>query len=222
MRVRSRRDFVAAGVGSAFGLMLAPISFDFSRSYVVRLADLDMERLRQVFCELEEEGRKIVVAGGVGAHEISVRRTADMRYAGQGHEIRVNLPEGALEESSREGLYHAFEGEYRRIYGRICPGVPVETVHWRVTVSGPQPTVKEVRTVQQSIGKEAKKGYRPAFFEGADEPKETAVYDRYALESGFVVSGPAIVEEEEATTIVPPNWRLKVHGSGSLVLFRMG
>ncbi len=210
----------AAGVGSAFGLMLAPISFDFSRSYVVRLAELEMERLRKLFCELEEEGRKVVVAAGVAAQEISVTRTADMRYVAQGHEIRVNLPEETFEERSREGLYHAFEREYRRIYGRICPGVPVETVHWRVTVSGPEPTVTKVRTVQPSIGREAKKGYRPAYFSSDAEPNETAVYDRYALESGFVVSGPAIVEEEEATTIVPPNWRLKVHGSGSLILSR--
>ena len=208
----------AAGVGSAFGLMLAPISFDFSRSFVVRLENLRSEELNSIYSELEKEGQKIVVGAGVAPNEVMLRRTADMRYAGQGHEIRVDIPENLTNGFAGKELTLAFEGEYKRIYGRNCPDVSVEAVHWRVTASGPEPTVGRVNAVPPSNCRGTKKEDRLALFQGNDRPRKTPVYDRYSLEAGFSVSGPAIVEEEEATTVVPSSWRLSVRQSGCLVL----
>ena len=128
-----------AGVGSAFGLLLAPILFDFVRTYVVRLEDLDIDELGNLLRALEAEGRGIVEAAGVAAADIEVRRSADMRYVGQGFEIRVELPDVPFDERMASRIEEAFETEYQRLYGRLCAGVPIESVHWRVAVSGPRP-----------------------------------------------------------------------------------
>ncbi len=207
-----------AGVGSAFGLMLAPISFEFSRSFVARLENLNSEDVHTIFSELEKEGRKIVVGAGVAPNEVMLRRTADMRYAGQGHEIRVNIPENPTDGAVNKELILAFEGEYKRIYGRNCPDVSVEVVHWRVTASGPEPIIEKVKALPSSNHMGTEKGDRFAFFQGDNKPRKTSVYNRYLLEAGFHVSGPAIIEEEEATTVVPPGWELSLCRSGCLIL----
>ncbi|MBT3604588.1 MAG: hydantoinase/oxoprolinase family protein, partial [Candidatus Latescibacteria bacterium] len=81
-----------AGVGSAFGLMLAPIAFDYARSYVTNLDDLDVQRVNTLYAEMENEGQGVLQGAGVAEDEVELNRAADMRYVGQGHEIRVDIP----------------------------------------------------------------------------------------------------------------------------------
>lgn len=205
----------AAGVGSAFGLMLAPIAFDFARSLVMRLDRLDAGRVNALCEAMEKEGEAVVALAGVS--EISVMRTADMRYVGQGHEIRVPVPNGILGPDAGAVLQAAFDAAYEHLYGRLCEGVPVEAIHWRVTVSGPKPEGMGGISGFYRAG-EALKGHRRALFDADVGPVSVPVYDRYALETGFSVSGPAIVEEMESTTVVPPGWGLTVDAAGNLVL----
>ena len=212
----------AAGVGSAFGLMLAPISFDTSRTYVSRLDDLNFGRLAGLYGEMEQVGRAVVHGAGVRKQDLRVEREADLRYVGQGHEIRIAVPEGDLEEKQGEAIRAGFEQEYRRVYGRTCEGVPIEAVHWRVRVSGPKPTVGRVHTPSADRRTQALKGSRLALFDAELGPVEVPVYDRYGLEGGFKADGPAIVEEAESTTVIPPGWALATDGAGSLVLDRRG
>ncbi len=212
----------AAGVGSAFGLLLAPISFDFARSYVSRLENLDFDRLNGLFEEMEREGGVVLREAGVPEGAIRMVRTADMRYVGQGHEIRVPLPGGLFGPEHVSRLQEVFDGEYRRIYGRVCEGVAVEAVHWRLAASAPRPDAGEVRAATSRAGGDVLKGRRPALFDVEGGAVETPVYDRYGLAEGFAVDGPAIVEEAESTTVVPPGWALAVHPAGSLILTRSG
>jgi N-methylhydantoinase A/oxoprolinase/acetone carboxylase beta subunit len=210
----------AAGVGSAFGLLLAPISFDYARSYVVRLAALDPARLAELFAEMEAEGRQVVEAAGISTGQVEITRMADMRYVGQGHEIRVPVPSGHFGPDSGSQLQTAFEQEYRRIYGRLCEGVPVEAIHWRVTVSGPRPQLRQMQPgqVEAVNAGTALKQKRPALFEVEAGPVETPVYERANLPSGFTAAGPAIIEEAESTTVVPPDWSVRLDDSGNLIL----
>jgi N-methylhydantoinase A len=80
--------------------LLAPISFDFTRSYLTRIDQVDLTHLMKILRELEDEGREIVMKAGVSAEEIRVTRSVDMRYLRQGYEIRVSLEEGELIEES--------------------------------------------------------------------------------------------------------------------------
>ncbi len=212
----------AAGVGSAVGLMLAPISFDFARSYVTRLEEVDIGRLRGLFEEMEQEGRRIVAEAGVAPDaEVQVERTADLRYVGQGHEIRVPVCSGGLDEAAMDRLQADFDQEYIRLYGRTCEGVDVQCMHWRTTVSGPRPALGGLHQDRPAGPGSAEKGARRVRFEKpGNHAGDTPVYDRYVLSAGFGAPGPAIVEEAESTTVVPPGWGLEVDGASNLVVRR--
>jgi N-methylhydantoinase A len=199
---------------------LAPISFDYARSYVIRLAALDPARLNDLFAAMEAEGRRVVRAAGVSHDQIEVSRAADMRYVGQGHEIRVSVPAGEFQPETPAHLQAAFDREYRRVYGRLCEGVPVEAVHWRVAVSGPQPVVEQAQFWPAGSSKTGLKGRRPALFEAEAGPVETPVYERAALPPGFSAAGPVIIEEIESTTVVAPGWSVRLDNAGNLVLSR--
>ena len=210
----------AAGVGSAFGLLLAPISFDFVRTYVARLEELHVDTLRDIMASLEAEGRRIVADAGVDPKDIRVHCSADMRYVGQGFEIRVDLPDTPGQTPAR--IQDGFNAEYQRLYGRLCAGVAIESVHWRVRVTGPrpQPGKIQVRQAPAAVPGNGLKGSRTVVFEADQDPSQVAVYDRYQLQTNFSVEGPAIVEEAESTTIVRPGWHCRVDRSGGLLLQR--
>ena len=205
----------AAGVGSAFGLMLAPIAFDYVRSFVSRIAALEREVVNKLYEEMEDEGRALVREAGIDDSEIV--RTADMRYVGQGHEISVPVPLGELTEGS-DALQAAFDASYKKLYGRLCEGVPVEAIHWRVTVSGPEPEICDVVSVGEVAGDHVSEGQRDVLF--ANDKYGTEVYKRHKLGKGVVLKGPAIVEEVESTTVLPPGWVLQVDDTGNLILMR--
>ncbi len=209
----------AAGVSSAFGLMLAPISFDFARSYVSRLVALDYVRLNGLFEEMENEGEGVLREAGVAPAEMRIERTADMRYVGQGHEIRIPIPPGRLDSDRLDEIRAGFETEYTRKYTRTCEGVEIESVHWRVRMSAPEPDPGDVETGPVAAD-DANKAVRGVLFNAEQAPEETPVFDRYRLAAGFCAAGPAIVEEAESTAVVPRGWVISVEDCGNLILTR--
>ena len=209
-----------AGVGSSFGFLLAPISFDFTRSYLTRIDQVDLTHLMKILRELEDEGREIVMKAGLSAEEIRVTRSVDMRYLRQGYEIRVPLEEGELVEESLHRLQQRFEEEYFRFYGLLCQGVPIQAVNWRVVVSGP---ALEIEGRKLKVGKETSKtdqpyGSRTVVFHPDETQTITPVYRREILSSSFKATGPAVIEEAESTTVVLPNWSIRVDENGCLLL----
>lgn len=208
-----------AGVGSAFGLMLAPIAFDYARSYVTRLETLDVNRLNELYGDMEKEGLAVLAKAHVERDEVRLIRSADMRYVGQGHEIRVEIPNGDLDRGTISIIQKAFDGVYTRLYGRVCEGVAVEVIHWRVTVAGKKPEMSD--GVCEGAQKDnALKGERHVIFDAKAETISVPVYDRYKLSDGFALDGPLIVEENESTTVVPPEWSASVANGGYLILTR--
>ena len=117
-----------------------------------------------------------------------------------------SLPEGPFDERMASRIEEAFAAEYQRLYGRLCAGVPVESVHWRVAVSGPRPRPGRVEIRRdRSAGKTgALKGRRGVVFVAGEGSLDVPVYDRYLLEEGFSIEEPAIIEEAESTTVVRP------------------
>jgi N-methylhydantoinase A len=196
-----------AGVASAFGFLAAPISFALLRGMVAPLATLDLDALRVTLAEMEAEGRALVAKAGADAAETRTR--VAMRYAGQGYQVEAEVT--ALD---RDMIRAAFEAEYLRLYGRTEPGLPVECVGWRVTVSGPTPRLDLASgAAPRGI---AVKGTRRAWFGGAFV--EAAVLDRAALKPGDVVPGPALIEERESTLVLPPGASARCDAALNLVL----
>src|SRR5437870_3599363 len=226
-----------AGAMSAYGLLAAPLAFDFVRTGRQRLDRADWPAINRLFAEMEEEGRALLARAGVAPADIHISRIAEMRHAGQGHEVECAMPLGALSTESLPTITASFENAYRALYHRPPHGVPIEALNWRLTVSGPQPgtglsgrsepgralirppSVHASRTAPTTTGSaRATKGARQAYFAEVGGFVETPVYDRYALHAGAEFAGPAIVEERESTAVVGPGARCRVDDGFGLVV----
>jgi N-methylhydantoinase A len=203
---------LGAGVLSTVGFLVAPLAFDFVRSWPAPLDGLDWTRARALLAEMEAEGAAVLATSGVPVAGTNHVREADMRYAGQGHEIRVPWPAGDDPGAARE----AFEREYRRLYGRLGPdGVALEIISWRVRSSGPRPSV--ALAVVGEAG-EALKGARDAWHPELGGMAPTPVFDRYRLAPGVTIAGPAIVEERESTVVIGPESSARVDERWNLIV----
>ena len=200
---------VGAGVGSTFGLLAAPLAFDFVRSAYSRLDEQDWQFANSLLNEMAAEGRKVLESSGLSEEDISYQRTADMRYVGQGHEVSVSLPDGTLGVKYLETVIATFENTYQALYGRKGPDVPLEIINWRMVARGPQPQLNMKLQRESMRAGNFIKGSRPAYF-SARGYAETPVYDRYAMKPGMTFAGPAIVEERESTLIVGARGRARV------------
>ena len=105
-----------AGAASALGLLAAPLAFDFVRTASQRLDGADWAGVNRLFAEMEAEGRAVLREAGVADADMRFRRTAEMRYAGQGHEVEGPVPAGALGAESLAALTTGFEDAYRALY----------------------------------------------------------------------------------------------------------
>jgi N-methylhydantoinase A len=215
-----------AGALSAYGLLAAPLAFDFVRTAPQRLASADWGQINRLFEEMEAEGRRIVRGAGLAEADIFVRRSAEMRYLGQGHEVDVPIPLGRLGAESAATIIASFESAYRLLYSRTPQGVPLEALNWRAVVSGPAPDVlgqphgsaADGRSGGAISGPPQVKATRKAYFPEAAGYVDTAVYDRDALAPGAHFAGPAIVEERESTTVIGPGATVSVDAHRSLIL----
>ena len=210
----------ASGAASALGFLVTPISFDFVHSLPGELERLDWERVHALYAAMEARGRSMLAEAGVDGREVTAERRAEMRLVGQFHDIELPVPGGRLASANTADLAARFESEYRRRYGAYLAGRPIQALNWRVLVTGPQPRVHlgEAPADQAASAADASRGYRRAYFPEREGFVEAAVYDRYRLRPGARLSGPAIVEEREATTVVAPDDTLLVDGYHNLIL----
>jgi N-methylhydantoinase A len=207
-----------AGAMSAYGLLAAPLAFDFVRTAPQRLDTADWSAINALFAEMEAEGAAVLRRAGVADADMTIRRTAEMHYVGQGHEVEAPVPSGTLGPASLDPITTAFETTYRTLYGRTPLGVAIEALNWRVVVSGPSPDLALGAASSEAPGDAPPaKSRRPAFFPEARGYVETPVYDRYLLRPGHALEGPAIVEERESTFVLGPGGRARVDASLALI-----
>ena len=171
---------------------------------------------------MEQEGLKIVEDSGVDCTLVQVVRMVDIRYVGQGHEIRIGVPNGELDQDGICKIQAEFDNEYQRIFGRTCDGVELELIHWRVTVSGPKPDLGEFNAIGKNETEDSLKGHRLVVFDPEEGPVNVKIYNRYTLETNFAALGPVIIEESESTTVVSPDWSILQDPSGCLILTQLG
>ena len=200
----------SAGVASALGFLVSPTSFTFLRGDITALDDLEFGHVRTVLSGMEHDGRELLSAAGTDAAGVRVENLAAMRYLGQGYDVEVRISRRMLEERNRAAIRDAFETAYRKQFGRVEPGMPVEIVSWRVIVSGPRPAVELARAGRASGPGDTLKGRRRVYFGTESGFVDVPVYDRYGLSPGNTFEGPCIFEERESTAVVPPGARATV------------
>ena len=209
---------LGAGATSAFGFLCAPLSFDFVRSLYGRLDELDWSVVNGALEEMEKEGRDLLRASGVADADIRVRRLCDMRYTGQGHEVTVELPVGALGPDDTGRLASLYSKEYRRLYNREGPDVPLEALTWRLEVAAPPPEIRLEAGEEREAASGGRKGAREIYLPEEKGFREVPVYDRYRLGPGAAFEGPAVIEEKESTVILGPEGRAKIDAARNLIV----
>ena len=210
-----------AGVGSAVGLLRAPIAYEVVRSRYLKLKDFDPKMVNQLFSELREEAHEVVSAAAP-PEAISETRLLYMRYVGQGHEIAVPIPNHDLSHDGSALIQEAFNKVYRAQYERTIPDAQVEVLTWALTLSADNKTSIRDETVPVHEEKHAVAGLglRDVFNPEGDEPLRVPVFDRDSLEPGDVFQGPCIVVEKDTSTYVSPVFVGMLDQRGTIVLKR--
>jgi len=150
------------------------------------------------------------------AEGIRVLRAVDARYLGQGYELSVAVPPGPVDTAMLTRVRAAFDEAYAARYGYANPSEPVQVVNWTLTAVGASPRLLLPKATGRLDG-QSLKARRRAYFPEAGGFLECAVYDRYALAPGEELTGPAIIEERESTTVLPPGVRAMVDEYANLI-----
>ncbi len=206
-----------AGVGSAIGFLRAPISYEVVRSRYLRLSEFDADEVNALLAGMAEEATAIVAAGA-GSEGLAETRVAFMRYVGQGHEISVPLPAGALTAADAGRIRAAFEAEYVSLYGRTIPGQEPEILSWTLTVSAPIAPAAAPAAMPKDAPAPNPVGSRSVFDPDLQESVDYAIYVRDELVPGATVPGPALIVEDQTTTVVTSPFDVSVNPLGYLVL----
>jgi len=205
---------IHASVGSAFGLLCAPISFDTARSFPVPLRDADWNAADEIIAELSAEGTRLVNWAGVKPEETVIEISADMRYRGQGHEITVPVTPAQIRNRDVEAMQLTFAEQYKLLNAVVGPNAAVELVTWRVRVRGPVPTVAGAPL---SAAKSTAARKRSVWFESGGFA-DASIVSANELEAGKAVSGPAIIELGGASLTVGPDSQVVLRTDGLLVI----
>ena len=205
---------------SAYGLLTVDVRNDYVQTAVARASALAPAEVQAGFDDLAAKADAALAREGFPAAERVFHRTVDVRYYGQAYEVRVDVPEGPVDEQTFAAVAQAFHDEHAVLYGydfRTDPRQEVEWVNLRVTGVGPI-RKPEVREVAAGTGAEqARSGSRQVYFDAwVDAP----VYDRARLGAGDVVEGPAVLEEFSSTVPLHPGFTARVDGYGNLVITR--
>lgn len=211
-----------AGVGSAIGFLRAPVSFEVVRTELNLISRLDPKVVSGRLSDMYEEAYA-VVRPALSGQPLHVLQIAEMRYAGQGHELRIPLsspPAQGLDREFLTKLAAQFEEAYEKVYGMRVPGCEVEVVTWLVTVAT-QPS-----NVSRSSFVPAKRLRQPGRRKRVWEPtvgawKDFGVHDRAGVTENERILGPALLVEKETTVVVPEGWTAQMNGRSHLILEAM-
>jgi N-methylhydantoinase A/oxoprolinase/acetone carboxylase beta subunit len=207
----------AAGVTAALGLLAAEVKFDVARTFVRKLDVVDLGHLNSIYAEMEGQATQ-VVRESTGSGTLTLLRTADVRYVGQGYELNIALSPGPMTPDHLFRLRATFDETYAARYGYANPQEPVEVVNWKLTALAPSPGLELPRFPARGSLDQALKLRRPAYFPEKGGYVETPVYNRYQLGHGVELTGPAVIEERESTTVLPPGCGARVDEYGSLIV----
>ena len=205
-----------AGVGSAVGFLLAPISYEVVRSRQQILDNLDHQLVNNLYAEMRSEALAIVQEASTSSNLIETRQ-AYMRYVGQGHELAIDLPTGPYTELHRDRFTEIFEQTYVKLYGHRIEGVDVEALSWTLMVS--EPVTQRLKSAKlKPSGPLEAIGECSVFDAETATRMEVPVYLREQLAGDVFINGPALITEDQTTTVISSSFSASVNSLGCIVL----
>jgi N-methylhydantoinase A len=193
------------GITSALGCLLVDVRHDLSAMFLAHLDSVDRDALEDEFRKLEREARERLTAEGVPEAQMSIQRLVDMRYLGQWRSLTVTVssPVDLADAAER------FHAEHERAYNYRRDGSPVEIYRLSVRAIGVTPK-PQLRRHEPGGAVPAPAGSRAVHFDGSGGAVDTPVYVRAGLPAGTKLAGPAVIDQLDSTTLVPPGWRAEV------------
>lgn len=205
-----------AGVGSAVGFLLAPISYEVVRSRQQVLAHLDHQLVNDLYTEMRSEALAIVQEASTSDGLIETPQ-AYMRYVGQGHELAIDLPAGPYTESHRDRFTEAFERTYKNLYGHVIDGVDIEILSWTLMVS--EPVTQRLTPARLEPGAPLKAIGEHSVFDAETATRlDVPVYLREQLAANVYINGPALITEDQTTTVISSSFSASINSLGCIVL----
>ena len=205
-----------AGVGSAVGFLRAPIAYEVVRTRFMALPRFDAKFVNEIFEDMRAEAESIVRLGAPN-EDLVETRSAFMRYRGQGHEIAANLPVRAYTADDGAALGEIFDAEYRALYGRVIPNLEVEILTWTLSLATARSLPDAVPPSDESYHPDAA-DTRAVFDPDRGVDAAAAIVPRADLKPGAVVPGPAVIVEDETSTLVTEGFTATINALGQIVL----
>jgi N-methylhydantoinase A/oxoprolinase/acetone carboxylase beta subunit len=208
------------GITSAVGLLTSDLKYETIKTAFLISGDLDVELLNQDFAGMRDGLAQQFQVDGIDAGRVAFQRFADVRYVGQGYELRVDVPDGRLDRVAMKLVYDRFHKQHEAEYGHFFAESPIEIVNIRLTGTAETPKIQRPAPLSGGSLAEAliKKGSTAFQVDGGLQRVETAFYRRDRLPIGETVAGPAIILQTDSTTVVPPGATVLAEANGNLII----
>jgi N-methylhydantoinase A len=208
------------GITSAIGLLTTDLKYDAVRTEFQAGDTVSLDRLNTDFAAMQDDLARQLAADGVCREDAGFERSGDLRYVGQGYELRVPFPGTELDAAALAAVFARFVELHRGEYGHVFAGSPIEIVNIRVTGIGRMPKIAAPQLPAGGSLADAMLKTAPCAFrvDGALRTIPTAFYRRADLPFEVAIPGPAIILQTDSTTVVPPGTTACVDRSGNLIL----
>jgi N-methylhydantoinase A len=208
----------APGLNSAVGLLATDLKHELVRTYMRKASDADPANLAATFDEMEAATRRLLHDENVPDDRVRMIREIAMCYVGQSYQLKMDVP-ARIDGDTWKTMTEAFHRRHAAAYGFANEGEPTQFVNLRLTAIGrvDRPQVRRLAPASDGVGR-ALKNRRPVYFGEAGGMTTTDVYDRAKFLAGDRFAGPAIVEQMDSTTVIPPGANVEVDTFGCLVV----
>jgi N-methylhydantoinase A len=207
------------GILCAMGLLLTDLRADFATTRLQPLAAAARPKVEEAFLTLRQQAEAWFAKEEIGPEARRVARTVDMRYAGQNYELSVPVPDGAITSATLDLLAEGFAEAHSRMYGFVAEGEPVQLVTFRIEATGlVRKAAFQPHPMRGAGASAAIIGQREVWFSEATGFVSCPVYDREKLDAGNRITGPAIVEQMDTTTVIPPGMIGRIEPYLNLIL----
>ena len=212
---------IASPVFSAWGMLMSELRHDYIQTYIKKIAELTPENILEKWSVIEEEAYSQFANEGVGKERIIFKRFLDMRYIGQEHTVKVPVPNGKYTEETFKQIQQEFHKLHEQNYSFKLPDIDTEIVNLHVTAFGSVQKPQINKISRNTTLEKAKIETRDVYFDNPDVWKKTNVYNRGLLPVNEEISGPVIIEEKSAVTVVYQDQKVKLDDYGNLIVEMM-